>query len=234
MILTILLRIVSIIARGILLQVKNPDAVSSVGRTGTQGQRVGRPLDHSSDVFILGTTLDLLAERGYERFTLDEVALLTGKAKSTIYRRWSTKEDLVLAAIRSVGRPPEADRLPDLGSLRLDLLAVVDSSWLGSPDRRLAIFAGLTAATRCSERLADVVRTEVTEPYVEIYRRLLNRATDRGEISAHLVTSIPMLAAVIPAMSTHRLGTSRESVHRDFFVSVIDNIVLAALHLKTK
>lgn len=212
---------------------KKPGAVSSDARPGTQKQRTGRPYDHSSDEFILASTLDLLAERGYERVSLDEVALLTGKAKSTLYRRWATKEDLVLAAIRSVGRPPEIDHLPDLGSLRADLLAVVDSPWLGSPDRRLAIFAGLTSATRSSERLADVVRTEVTEPYVEVYRRLLNRAADRGEIPADYVAGIPLLADVIPAMSTHRLNTSRTPVRRDFFVSVIDTILLAALHMQT-
>ncbi|TPV22474.1 TetR/AcrR family transcriptional regulator [Arthrobacter agilis] len=208
----------------------NPGGMSSVGRPGSRGQRTGRPYDHSSDGLILASTLDLLAGRGYEKVTLDEVSLLTGRAKSTLYRRWATKEELVLAAVRSVGRPPEVDLLPDLGSLREDLLAVIDSPWLGSPNRRLAIFAGLASATRSSERLAAVVRTEVTEPYVEVYRRLLHRATDRGEISANFVTSIPVLAEVIPAMSTHRLNTSHEPVHRDFFVSVIDNILLAALH----
>ncbi len=109
---------------------------------------------------------------------------------------------------------------------------MVDSPWLGSPDRRLAIFAGLTSATRSSERLANVVRTEVTEPYVEVYRRLLNRAANKGEIPADYVAGIPILANVIPAMSTHRLDTSRTPVHRDFFVSVIDNILLAALHMQ--
>jgi AcrR family transcriptional regulator len=180
---------------------------------------------------ILASTLDLLAERDYERVTLDEVAARTGKAKTTLYRRWATKEDLVLAAIRAAGRPPEVDRLPNVGSLRSDLLAVIDSSWLGGPDRRLSIFAGLASATRSSQRLAEVVRSEVTEPYVEVYRRLLDRAIDRGEVPANLTASIPVLAEVIPAMSTHRLNTSREPVQREFFVSVVDDVVLAALGL---
>ncbi|MGK5684128.1 TetR/AcrR family transcriptional regulator [Actinoplanes sp. URMC 104] len=199
----------------------------------TSSPRTGRPYDHSSDALILATTLDLLAERDYERVTLDEVAARTGKAKTTLYRRWATKEDLVLAAIRAAGRPPEADRLPDLGSLRSDLLAVVDSPWLGGSDRRLAIFKGLASATRGSQRLGDVVRSEVTEPYVDVYRRLLHRAVDRGEVSAAFAASIPVLAEVIPAMSTHRLSTGRGPVRRDFFVSVVDDVVLAALHVPT-
>lgn len=213
------------------MDVKTPDAAPVTGRAATRRQRTGRPSDHSRDGLILASTLDLLAAKGYEKVTLDEVAVLTGKAKTTLYRRWATKEELVLAAIRSVGRPPEFDELPDVGSLRGDLLAVVDSSWLGSPDRRMSIFAGLTSATRSSEKLAGAVRTEVTEPYVEVYRRILHRAADRGEIPAKFVARIPLLADVIPAMSTHQLNTSRQPAHRDFFVSVIDDVVLAALHL---
>ncbi|MCU1479344.1 MAG: hypothetical protein JWQ19_130 [Subtercola sp.] len=207
------------------------DAASSVDSARTRGARTGRPYDHSSDEQILAITLDLLAERDYERVTLDEVALRTGKPKSTLYRRWATKEDLVLAAIRAAGRPPELDELPDHGTLRADLLAVIDSSWLGSPRRRLNIFAGLTSATRSSPALTVVVRSEVTEPYVEIYRRLLYRAIERGEVSANFAASIPVLADVIPAMSTHRLSSGGEHVQRDFFVAVIDDVVLAALHL---
>ena len=194
-------------------------------------RRPGRPFDHSSDELILTSTLDLLAERDYERVTLDEVAARTGKAKTTLYRRWATKEDLVLAAIRAAGRPPEVDKLPEHGSLRADLLAVIDSTWLGGPDRRSSIFAGLASAMRSSTRLAEVVRAEITQPYVEVYRRLLHRAVDGGEISADFLPSIPVLAQVIPAMSTHRLTSGPEPVRREFFVSVVDDVVLAALHL---
>ena len=109
-------------------------------------RRRGRPYDRSRDADVLAATLDALVAHGYEHVTLDAVALAAGLAKTTLYRRWPTKADLFLAAVAAVGRPPEADALPDEGSLRADLLAVVDSPWLGGPDRRLAVFAGLTAA----------------------------------------------------------------------------------------
>jgi AcrR family transcriptional regulator len=208
--------------------VDTPDPADPVR---TSSRRAGRPRDHSGDALILETALDLLAERDYQQVTLDEVATRTGKAKTTLYRRWATKEELVLAAIRAAGRPPEVDQLPDFGSLRRDLLAVIDSPWLGGPNRRLAIFSGLASATRNSQALADVVRSEVTEPYVEVYQRLLLRAIERGEVSATFTASIPVLAQVIPAMSTHRLNTGAEPVRRDFFVSVVDEVVLAALRV---
>lgn len=208
-----------------------PDAATPTNLPDSGGQRTGRPYDRSSDALILSSTLDLLAERDYEHVTLDEVALRTGKAKTTLYRRWATKEDLVLAAIRAAGRPPETDELPDQGSLRLDLLAVINSPWLGGAERRMSIFAGLSSAIRSSERLAEVVRTDVTEPYVEVYRRLLERARDRGQLPAGVNTNLAILAAVIPAMSTHHLSTSGLPVTRDFFVAVVDDVVLAALGL---
>jgi AcrR family transcriptional regulator len=214
--------------------VTTSDAAASLDPPRTGGQRTGRPYDHSSDALILASALDLLADRDYERVTVDEIAARTGKAKTTLYRRWATKEDLVLAALRTAGRPPEVDLLPDLGSLRSNLLAVVDSSWLGGPTRRLAIFAHLASATRSSTRLAGIVGSEITEPYVEVYRRLLRRALDTGEISPDRAASIPVLAEVIPAMSTHRLNTDSAPVQRDFFVSVVDDVVLAALGLTAR
>ncbi|WP_435093275.1 TetR/AcrR family transcriptional regulator [Clavibacter michiganensis] len=191
--------------------------------------RVGRPVDRSGDAAILAAALDLVAERDYDGMALDEVAARTGRAKTTIYRRWATKEDLVLAAIRSVGRPPEAETLPDTGSLRDDLLAVVDSAWLGGPDRRAAVFAGLAPAMRGSERLARAIRSEVTDPYVEVYDRLLRRAIERGEAPARSDAAVAVLAEVVPAMSTQRLAAWRGPVRRAFFVQVVDEVLLPAL-----
>lgn len=194
--------------------------------------RGGRPYDHSRDAEILAVTLDALAERDYEHVTLDAVALRVGRAKTTLYRRWPTKADLVLAAVHAAGGPPEAEDLPDRGSLRDDLLAVIDSPWLGGPERRLAVFAGLGSAARTSPALGDAVRTRMTEPYVELYRALLQRAVDRGEVASELGGKVPLLAQVIPAMSSHRLGASREAVGRTFFVAVVDDVVLPALGLR--
>ena len=200
----------------------------------TAAARRGRPVDRSRDDLVLAATLALLAERPYDRVTLDEVAARTGRAKTTIYRRWATKDDLVLAAVRSMGRPPETEELPDRGSLRADLLAVVDSPWLGGAEPRLALFAGLSAAAHSSPRLRDVVRTEVTEPYVEVYRRLLDRAVERGEAPAGLSARVPVLAAVVPAMSSLGLDSASGGVSRDYFVSVVDDVVLAAVRGATE
>jgi AcrR family transcriptional regulator len=191
--------------------------------------RPGRPVDHSLDDAVLATTLDLIAENPLEGITLDAVAARTGRAKTTLYRRWATKDALVVAAVRSMGRPPEAEHPPRRGSLRADMLAVVDSPWLGGTARRLALFAGLATTASHVTGLDAVVRTEITEPYVEIYRRLLTRAIDEDEAPEELRSRVDTLAAVIPAMSSHRFGLDHTTMRRDFFVAVVDDVVLAAV-----
>lgn len=73
------------------------------------------------------------------------------------------------------------------------------------------------------------MRLSITEPYVEVYRALLQRAVDRGEVAPQASEQVSLLAEVIPAMSSHRLGAAGRPVERDFFVSVVDEIVLPAL-----
>ena len=193
--------------------------------------RTGRPADRAREGHVLAAALEVLAERDYDRVTLETVATRAGTAKTTLYRRWGGKEDLVLDAIASVGRPPEADRLPEEGSLRADLIAITDSDWLGGVTSRLRVLGGLASAARHSARLADAVRTGITEPYVAAYRALLDRAVTRGVVSAELVDRLPLLALVVPTMSTEALTGAGGPVDRAHFVSVVDWILLPALGL---
>jgi AcrR family transcriptional regulator len=80
--------------------------------------RVGRPRDPQIDADVLGATLDVLDEVGYGGLTLEEVARRAGATKPAIYRRWSSRQRLVLAALaRRVGEP----RAPDTGCTLCDL-----------------------------------------------------------------------------------------------------------------
>lgn len=83
------------------------------------GRRLGRPRDARADEAILDAAVGVLAAGGPQRFTVDAVAAAAGVGKATIYRRWPTRADLVLA---TAGRlefdlPP-----PETGNLRDDLV----------------------------------------------------------------------------------------------------------------
>src|ERR1700734_1414294 len=81
----------------------------------------GRQLDATRDAALRDAALELLAEIGYDRLSIDAVAARAKASKMTIYRRWSGKADLVVDALRCPGKTGE---VPDTGSLRGDLQAL--------------------------------------------------------------------------------------------------------------
>src|ERR671910_1054184 len=87
--------------------------------------RGGRPRDPSRDGVIRAAILRLLAEVGYGALTMDAVASEAGVGKSTIYRRWRTKQDLVVDTISELNRAEAS--APDTGSLEGDLRQMLRS-----------------------------------------------------------------------------------------------------------
>src|SRR3954447_6644599 len=83
-------------------------------------KNVGRPRDESRDAVILAATLEVLADVGYDRLTMDAVAARAKASKATLYRRWTNKVTLVIEALQHAKSPTD---VPDTGSLREDLLA---------------------------------------------------------------------------------------------------------------
>ena len=73
---------------------------------------------------LLAVTLELLQEHGYDRLTLDAVATTAHASKATLYRRWPTKAELVMAAFVESTRQVAVD--PDTGTLRGDLLRLAE------------------------------------------------------------------------------------------------------------
>src|SRR6201986_4457724 len=93
---------------------------NDVGADDAGQRRPGRPPDPGYDKAILDAVLEILFDKGYAGLTIDGVAARTGVGRPTIYRRWSSKPALVIAALsQSVGLSPA----PDTGRLQDDLLA---------------------------------------------------------------------------------------------------------------
>lgn len=89
------------------------------GMFGMAMRASGRPRDSRASRAILEATLQLLEERGYSGLALTEVAQRAGVSTATLYRRWSSKVSLVLAAMQASLFPPS---LPDTGDTRQDLI----------------------------------------------------------------------------------------------------------------
>ncbi len=133
---------------------------------------------------LLAVTLQLLQEHGYDRLNLEEVATTARASKATLYRRWPTKAELVLAAFVEGTRQVAAD--PDTGTLRGDLLALGDSIHAHVSAHAGTIRAVLVEVSRSAE-LAAMMKEQFLDQRQALMELVLTRAVDRGEIDASAV-----------------------------------------------
>jgi AcrR family transcriptional regulator len=129
---------------------------------------------------LLAVTLRLLQEHGYDGLTVDAVACEARASKATVYRRWPSKAELVLAAfvegIRQVAIPPET------GTLRGDLLQVGDKICQQGPQLASTIRAVLVEASR-HPALNDALQHQFLDQRKALLQHVLQQAVDRGEIA---------------------------------------------------
>ena len=139
----------------------------------------GRPRDARCDGAILDATLELAGAVGLGGLTMDAVAARAGVSKATIYRRWSSKEALVLDAWMA-SFPIES--VPDTGSLTGDLIAhsrqFRDAVSTGTFGR---VLPQMVAAARVNDELAEVYRRLVADRRARV-RVALERAVERNEL----------------------------------------------------
>ena len=135
----------------------------------------GRP-DAEADRLILETAKRLLREVGYSRLTIDSVAREAGVARTTIYRRYADKAELVSAAIDSLRQPAKR---PDTGDARQDLIAHVENM------RRnfdMSLAGTLLMEEPHDPRLIRLFRERMVVPRRAIIAESIRRGIDRGQI----------------------------------------------------
>ena len=190
--------------------------------------RLGRKRDATRDDDILDATLDVLAEVGYGGLTMDMVAARATAGKATIYRRWSSKEALILDAVAHMKRKQvDFDHLPDTGTLRGDLLALFKPQSIAESERRLNVMTGLATMLSAHQGLAEAVHAAIVEPWATAHRILMQRAVDRCEVSA--LADIAAASQIIPSMAAYRALIQRKPFEQEFLVTLIDGVLLPAL-----
>jgi AcrR family transcriptional regulator len=200
--------------------------VAEVAATARMPRRRGRQLDPTRDAEILRAALDLLAEVGYDRLTVDAIAVHAHAGKATLYRRWPSKAELVVDAVRSGTGHGRVRVDPDTGSLEGDLRAMIDSKRRrsGPDDQVLRIMAGLVSALPQHPDLAALVRERLVDPQRAALRAMFERAAARGEIRPG--RDVDLLASLIPALTCYRLMIMREPVDPDYLTRIVEDIVL--------
>lgn len=188
----------------------------------------GRKLDESRDAAILEAALDVLAETGYAGMTMTLVAARAKAGKGAMYRRWSSKEDLVVDAVAHMGQQDvDIDKLPDTGSLRGDMLAMSRPESLEDEERRLRVLAGLTSMALVHEAIGEAATEANIGAWIRANRILIQRAIDRGQ--ARPDANVETLARVIPAICATRSSLERKPITTEFLTGLLDEVLLPAL-----
>ena len=189
--------------------------------------RLGRKRDHTRDPEILEAALDVLAETGYDGMTIDMVAARAKAGKATLYRRWASKPELVLDAVACLkAKDLDLDALPDTGSLRGDLVAMVKPPTIQESERKLKVMAGIVSMIARDPQLAAAAQEALVEPRAAVNRVIFRRAVERGEISADV--DLETLCMIGPSMVAYRVLMLGKPVDRDFLLETIDRIIIPA------
>jgi AcrR family transcriptional regulator len=162
----------------------------------------------------------LLEERGYERLSMASIAERAGVHETSLYRRWKTKEQLVLDAVNH--RVAQDIPVPDTGSLRSDLIAVLQSLQLILQSRvGQALFQTAVATLHLSELCT--LRQEHWRRRRAHLQILFDRAITRGELSPQVDCQI--LLEMLSGIIYMRLFVVNEPVDKMFPERIVDLIL---------
>ena len=178
------------------------DASHDVEPGGESRRGPGRPRDERVDRAILHETLELLAEVGPTGLSVEEVASRAGVGKTTIYRRFATKDDLLVAALASLNEALPTE-LPD-GPVR-DLLVLMVTAWWEQSYGTQAgqLFPRVLAHAKNNPRMFCSFYDQVIEPRRDRYRAVIQRGVERGELRAD--TDIELMTTLIISSSVYTL-----------------------------
>ena len=176
---------------------------------------------------ILDAALEQLGTVGWNALTMEGVAAGAQTGKAAVYRRWSSKEDLVADALQA--GLPRLNEAPDLGSVREDLLALcvqARDAMYSRPGYALRSVIH-ECDTAQAERFHGVIFEGVVEPTIRLLGEVINRGIERGEVRPDASNSYVLDA--VPAMMMYRSKMcGSEWVDRDI-EEMIDQLMLPLL-----
>lgn len=146
----------------------------------TQVKKAGRPRSDRSHQAILKATLELLATEGYEAMSIEGIAERAGVGKTTIYRRWPSKSDLVIEAI---GGLHAETPVIDTGNLRNDLLTMFHNAWqLEGTSIFQSLGFNMVGILKTNPEIFQAFANRLFMPRLQQFTRMIDHAKQRGEL----------------------------------------------------
>jgi AcrR family transcriptional regulator len=176
---------------------------------------------------LLDVTLQLLQEHGYDRLTLDAVAARARASKATVYRRWPSKAELVLAAfiegVRQVAVHPQT------GSLRDDLVQVGEACREQACAQAGTIRAVLVETSR-HPALNEALQNQFLDQRKALVHDILRDAVERGEINAGVISD--ELWDVLPGYLIFRIIMPSRPPTLETVETLVDDVIIPSLTRK--
>jgi AcrR family transcriptional regulator len=186
----------------------------------------GRPRDASVDARATAAALELVAAQGIDVMTMDAVAAHAGVSKAALYRRWKSKEVLLIEAIVTTGWNALTDETPSTGDLREDLVRIIGIESARATAAKSRILTGVLSIIGHDAALRHAITEALIEPRERAIRNALDSAVARGDIDA--ASDLELLSALLPALLVYRLLVRGEPVTRRWQYTVVDRLLLPA------
>jgi AcrR family transcriptional regulator len=190
-----------------------------MGEAAATGRAPGRPRSERADRAILEATLDLLArESGVAGVSMEAVAARAGVGKTTIYRRWPSKEALIVDALGAAKAPlPE----PAGVSAREDLTEIARALAAERGGRHLRCFYNVLGSAEKHPELYARYKKDIIEPRRAIVRDVLRRGVATGELRADLDVEVAM-SMLVGSLTPRR---PRETFPEGYAEAVVDALL---------
>ncbi|HEV2637826.1 MAG TPA: TetR/AcrR family transcriptional regulator [Actinocrinis sp.] len=196
-------------------------------------RRPGRPRSEQAETAILDAVLGLFAaEVGYDDMSMEMIAAAAGVGKATIYRRWPNKEALVVDAIKKrVHAESEEveDALARLLSLssRDALIRLLEGMRQHMQDQEAGgVYAVLMRETRAKSQLWARYNTQVVEPRRDLFRQVLRRGRETGELRADLdVERTMVMLTSTMIFQTRMCPPGTPSMTGQFCIDLVDDFL---------
>jgi AcrR family transcriptional regulator len=226
------------------MTVTEPESLRSTGTDGARmptaarrggcpddGTGLPEPKDHRKaprrrgealNAAIFEATIDELRAVGYAQLTMEGVANRACASKGSIYRRWSSRAELVVDAVHHANPVPRL--MSDTGNVRDDVLSFLDSfaRVLNGPSGEAV--RGLLAESVRDRELLEIIKGRFIEPAHVQLMEALRRGVVRGEVRPGALT--PLVASVAPALLRQYAAFTHHAIPRSALEEIVDEVVM--------
>jgi AcrR family transcriptional regulator len=171
---------------------------------------------------IFEATLEELTAVGYAELKMEHVANRARASKGSLYRRWSSRAELVVDAVHYT--IPSCAERPDTGSVREDLLGCLRgfAKLLNGPSGEAV--RGLMAETMRNPDLMEVVRIRFIDPGVGLFLEVLRRGAVRGEVRADAISH--RIASLGPDLLREHFMVHRTPILDRVLIEIVDDVIM--------